>query len=181
MHGQHASILSGKDVPCPACGYDLRGTIDAERCPECGATIYAIELSERRRRQAESLADDCRYMALRDAVLLFVIVCAGIACYFHWIASLVALAVTFWIWDFLWNIHSILDPADGSSYFEYFEYMFGRRTAFDDTKKMLLFSSLHKETRRRLTFWYRVDRILLVLQKTCLAIYFGLLIWSVKR
>src|SRR5690606_24423451 len=31
-------------LPCPACGYDLRAT-EAERCPECGATIDELTRS----------------------------------------------------------------------------------------------------------------------------------------
>ena len=30
--------LSSRDVPCPVCGYNLR-SIDATRCPECGAKL----------------------------------------------------------------------------------------------------------------------------------------------
>jgi hypothetical protein len=39
-----ASFLADRDVPCPGCGYNLRGLLGS-RCPECGE---AIELDVRR-------------------------------------------------------------------------------------------------------------------------------------
>lgn len=33
-----AAYLAGHDVPCPACGYNLRG-VSRGACPECGLTI----------------------------------------------------------------------------------------------------------------------------------------------
>lgn len=35
-----------KPVPCPECGYDLRGHGDAGRCPECGRTITESDLDD---------------------------------------------------------------------------------------------------------------------------------------
>lgn len=32
------AFLAGRDVPCPACGYNLRNT-DVARCPECGGPL----------------------------------------------------------------------------------------------------------------------------------------------
>ncbi len=41
------SFLSGRDAPCPACGYNLRG-VEASRCPECGGPLE-LTLGRRRR------------------------------------------------------------------------------------------------------------------------------------
>ncbi len=35
---QLRDFLAGRDVPCPACGYNLRG-LAAPVCPECGLTL----------------------------------------------------------------------------------------------------------------------------------------------
>lgn len=180
MHGQHASILSGTDVPCPACGYDLRGTVEAERCPECGATLYPLELTERRNVQADALADDCRFMAFRDALLVLVFVGAMGACFFNWRIAAVALPVGLFLWDFILAPHAWLDPAEGGI-FDRFEYMLGRRVAFDDTKKMLKFPGLNQTTRKRLTRWRAVGRAMLVTQVAALIAFVCLLIWSIVR
>ncbi|MFQ5495708.1 MAG: hypothetical protein ACE5EX_10050 [Phycisphaerae bacterium] len=34
-----SSAVSARAMPCPRCGYDLRGHGDPTRCPECGRTV----------------------------------------------------------------------------------------------------------------------------------------------
>ncbi len=38
-----ARIVTGDDVPCPSCGYNLRGLREA-RCPECGSSFTIEQL-----------------------------------------------------------------------------------------------------------------------------------------
>lgn len=37
-----ANLATSDSLPCPACGYDLRGTPASERCPECGNLLEEI-------------------------------------------------------------------------------------------------------------------------------------------
>ena len=41
-------FVQGRDVPCPACGYNLRNT-SSVRCPECGAELHLQVGSPRQR------------------------------------------------------------------------------------------------------------------------------------
>lgn len=43
--------LAGRDEPCPACGYNLRGT-DGRACPECGVVFGAAIVLGRREADA---------------------------------------------------------------------------------------------------------------------------------
>ena len=38
-----ARIVTAEDVPCPSCGYNLRGLREA-RCPECGSSFTIEQL-----------------------------------------------------------------------------------------------------------------------------------------
>ncbi|MEX2218944.1 MAG: hypothetical protein WD749_09310 [Phycisphaerales bacterium] len=38
--------VSARDVPCPQCGYNLRGAAD-NRCPECGSLLRVIVVTTR--------------------------------------------------------------------------------------------------------------------------------------
>ncbi len=50
-------LLAEHSVPCPACGYNLRG-LQELRCPECGLGITedALQLPKRQRRKWRSLS-----------------------------------------------------------------------------------------------------------------------------
>ncbi len=40
------SFLASQDIPCPKCGYNLRGLV-GRCCPECGLSMHDIELALR--------------------------------------------------------------------------------------------------------------------------------------
>jgi hypothetical protein len=46
-----AALLQEHDVPCPCCGYSLRG-LTSDRCPECGLAATAPVVLRLRRRPA---------------------------------------------------------------------------------------------------------------------------------
>jgi hypothetical protein len=56
--------LAQQDVPCPACGYNLRGLL-RPRCPECGAEINPRLLTRSRREPSARL-----YRVLEAVVLI---------------------------------------------------------------------------------------------------------------
>lgn len=180
MPGYGAQVLPSTDIPCPTCGYDLRGTIDAERCPECGNKLFPFELTERRNLQADALADDCRHMALRDALLTLGFLAATYVVFFDWRVAIGAIIAAPILINLLLSADSLLDASD-SGLFDRFEYAVGRRTAFTEAKHMLKFPGLQRSTRQRLVRWYTISRTLLIVQGLSLVAYVGLLLWSMLR
>ena len=46
------------DIPCPSCGYNLRGLSLDRGCPECGLKIVAASLSPEARAKIQSIEDE---------------------------------------------------------------------------------------------------------------------------
>ncbi len=63
---------SGECVPCPQCGYDLRGHPDRARCPECGLKVQ----------MSVAFGNANRWVDLRllDLWSVFVVEAVGVVC-----------------------------------------------------------------------------------------------------
>ena len=64
-----ANRIEAWAIPCPACGYDLRGQSDPH-CPECGVSFPDFDLMRAASAQAARVATRIRQLRARAAVLL---------------------------------------------------------------------------------------------------------------
>ncbi len=76
MESSTPVATSGEGVPCPQCGYDLRGHPDRARCPECGLHVQ----------MSVAFATANRWVDLRllDLWSVFVLAAAGGDVPGHW-------------------------------------------------------------------------------------------------
>jgi hypothetical protein len=72
MKHDSAHTDSKVDVPCDGCGYDLRGTPHAERCPECGASVE--EQNNHIHRAARATLEAQRNLFVLSAVVFWLMV-----------------------------------------------------------------------------------------------------------
>jgi len=63
---------SGERVPCPQCGYDLRGHPDRTRCPECGLNVQMSVAFGKANRWVD--------LRLLDLWSVFVLAAVGVLC-----------------------------------------------------------------------------------------------------
>lgn len=71
-----ARYLATRDIPCPHCGYIMRG-LESARCPECGREVDAASMIS----QATKMHDESAgsYRALRAVVVTIAAVIAAMA------------------------------------------------------------------------------------------------------
>ena len=75
--------LVGRDVPCPKCGYDLRG-LEGVKCPECGRPVR--------------LCIECRHAAIAAWVAGTIALAAT-----GGFNGMLLLLFGFWRWPFVWD------------------------------------------------------------------------------
>lgn len=91
---QLKAYLAGRDVPCPACGYNLRG-VTTSACPECSAAL-TLELKGVHERINRATG----FALLAVPISL---ACVGLATVGYWVYYLIRFGFTvmnlaMWIW-----------------------------------------------------------------------------------